>query len=95
LLIVSLLQRNRWIPAEPTFDTWSERTGGSLHATAEGSLATGCRDDAELLAATGDGWRDAHLRWAVVLGVALAVLLATLRDPASGRRRAAGRRQVA
>jgi fluoroquinolone transport system permease protein len=31
-------------------------------------------------------WRDAHLRWAVVLAAALTVLLVTLRDPAAGRR---------
>ena len=35
-----------------------------------------------MFAAPGDGWRDAHLRWTAVLGLALAVLLLTLRDPA-------------
>ena len=47
-----------------------------------------------MFAPPGDGWRDAHLRWAVVLGAATAVLVATLRDPASGpvRRRSRTRR---
>jgi hypothetical protein len=35
-----------------------------------------------MFATPGDGWRDAHLRWTAVLGLALAVLLLTLRDPA-------------
>ena len=38
-----------------------------------------------LFAAPGDGWRDAHARWAVLLGVAVAVLLVVTRDPAAGR----------
>jgi len=38
-----------------------------------------------LFAVPGDGWRDAHLRWAVVLAGALAVLALTLRDPARRR----------
>jgi hypothetical protein len=32
----------------------------------------------------GAGWRDAHLRWAAVLGLAAALLAVTLRDPARG-----------
>jgi fluoroquinolone transport system permease protein len=35
-----------------------------------------------LFAPPGDAWRDAHVRWAAVLCVAMAVLLLTLRDPA-------------
>jgi hypothetical protein len=36
-----------------------------------------------LYAAPGDGWNDAHLRWAAVLGLTTAGLALTLRDPAS------------
>jgi len=35
-----------------------------------------------LLASPGAGWRDAHLRWAVLLGTALAAVAWSLRDPA-------------
>lgn len=38
-----------------------------------------------MYAAPGEQWRDAHARWAAVLGVALAVLLVALRDPARRR----------
>jgi fluoroquinolone transport system permease protein len=39
----------------------------------------------------GDAWRDAHLRWGVVLGLVCAVLLVTLRDPARARSHVTGR----
>ena len=35
-----------------------------------------------MFATPGGDWRDAHLRWVAVLGVAMAVLALTLRDPA-------------
>jgi fluoroquinolone transport system permease protein len=38
-----------------------------------------------MFATPGSGWVAAHARWAVVLGVAVAVLLVTVRDPAAGR----------
>jgi hypothetical protein len=34
----------------------------------------------------GPGWNSAHLRWSVLLGVAVAILALSLRDPAARRR---------
>ncbi len=65
---------------------WSDARDASLAA---GPAVLGAAIFAVLLpprwaifATPGDRWRDAQLRWTAVLGLALAVLLLTLRDPA-------------